>query len=550
MKTLGLITLAALLAIPSLMNGQGETNVIGYYAVGNSLDGQPMIDMTNILRFYPVFAIRDSVRWVDVTVYHGPYIYERYAEKMDDGAYWQVLLPKFRLGEAIQRIEVECHFHIRSPHLNQYRRLTKEYQVAVATSLNGVLVHLEKAVSKLDSITRGFSTVDLKNLIKSIKPKDLQVQVTPDSVFEPIARLISSRVDSLTAECKDSANRLGDALDTLKARASRLNAETFKPLIRGFAPDSTGRTADAIAHLVDSLLEPTLELLTAQDLRLDTSDVSARSKAFKVEMSMSLESAKSGLETAATNTVIEKTRGLSEAAERLGSIRNQLLDVSRLFDPGKRFLFRIDSIIAAATKLQDSIRTGVLRDIMNELSDTTYSGVSVRKSDIVINDSLDEASILYRNYKTALRRMPALDPAERVGIFRIRYVPFPIVGTITRKDSTHEVSEFGLRRPFSSQATAVFEIGLGFGDVIVPGDEFVVPEFSVERLGVALAITDKLFSDDAEIIALALTYDFNSYASIGIGANFAPRVAKPYASFGINKKAFESMLSILQGLFK
>ena len=59
-----------------------------------------------------------------------------------------------------------------------------------------------------------------------------------------------------------------------------------------------------------------------------------------------------------------------------------------------------------------------------------------------------------------------------------------------------------------------------------------------------------LFNDDAEIIDLALTYDFNSYGSIGIGGNFAHHEVHPHISFGINKKAFEAVLTGLAGLFK
>ena len=74
--------------------------------------------------------------------------------------------------------------------------------------------------------------------------------------------------------------------------------------------------------------------------------------------------------------------------------------------------------------------------------------------------------------------------------------------------------------------------------------------FSFRRLGVVFAITEKMFNKDAQIIGLALTYDFNSYGSIGVGGNFAQSEANPYFSLGINKKAFEAVLGGLPGLFK
>ena len=100
-----------------------------------------------------------------------------------------------------------------------------------------------------------------------------------------------------------------------------------------------------------------------------------------------------------------------------------------------------------------------------------------------------------------------------------------------------------------SGSPAVFEIGLAFGDDIVPSDKHVNPVLSWSRLGVAFAITEKLFNDDAQIIALALTYDFNSYGSLGFGANLAQGQAYPYVSFGINKKAFEEVVKGLASLF-
>lgn len=147
---------------------------------------------------------------------------------------------------------------------------------------------------------------------------------------------------------------------------------------------------------------------------------------------------------------------------------------------------------------------------------------------------------MYRNYKSTLRQLPALDPAEKLGIFRLRYVPFPIVGN-------------KLYRPLTDKSITVFEIGLGFGNVAVSGDEFVKPTLSFDRLGVAFAISEKLFNSDAEIMALALTYDFNVYGSIGAGLNFGDiegnTKPKTYFSFGINKKAFELLVISLGKIF-
>jgi hypothetical protein len=213
------------------------------------------------------------------------------------------------------------------------------------------------------------------------------------------------------------------------------------------------------------------------------------------------------------------------------------------------FIRSIDSIKQVQAQLDktlsltsDSIQTILTEQIETHLIDTLYSGPSVRKSDVVIDYDCTGAHLLYRNYKQSLRYMPALDPAERMGIFRIRYVPFPIVGTADRPRAT-------LLKPMSPNSPTVFEVGLAFGDAIVPGDDFVPPEFSWRRLGVAFAITEQMFSEDARIIGLAVTYDFNSYGSIGVGGNFAQNETHGYFSFGINKKAFEEVVKGLAKLF-
>jgi hypothetical protein len=187
--------------------------------------------------------------------------------------------------------------------------------------------------------------------------------------------------------------------------------------------------------------------------------------------------------------------------------------------------------------LVDSVRASLFSAIQRDLIDSNMTGPSIRRSDIIIEDSLRFARILYRNYKTSLRRLPALDPAERLGIFRARFVPFAILGK-------------RLVSAFDPDAKAIFEVGLAFGDAIVAGDDFVVPEFSLRRLGVAFVISNELFTENASIRALALTYDFNSYGSIGVGANFPQNKRESYVSFGINKKAFEDLVGELQNLFE
>jgi hypothetical protein len=208
------------------------------------------------------------------------------------------------------------------------------------------------------------------------------------------------------------------------------------------------------------------------------------------------------------------------------------------------YVSKIDKFIISEVSARDTIKNELLKNLTGKFTDTTYSGQSVRPSDIIIDSTFQNARILYRNYKHNLRKMQALDPQERMGIFRVRYVPFPITATQLKNDGKLYLV------PFSSDgALTVFEIGLAFGDALIPSDDFISPQFSFQRLGVAMALTQKLFTKDADIKALALTYDFNSYGSIGLGGNFAHDIIRPYFSFGINKKAFEALLKGLVNLF-
>jgi len=417
-KVLLLPALSALLSV-SLHAGDDDVNVLGYYAVSNSLDGQPMIDMVNVLRFYPVFAMRDSVAQVSVTVYYGGNIFERDAQRMDDGRYWQVLLPIFRLGEAIQRIEVDVHFALDARFRSRYDD-AKDY------------ADLGKSQYR--------SEQDLK--------KERMKKATEEAAKIGIEYLSFRDLRKAMQKDENLYRQKRDSVLTIKKRPSS-----------------------------------------------DTSKVDRYVKDY-----------------------------LSAGESYISSYK----DINAEIERGYARL--------------DSIRDGIADDIEAGLSDTLYSGPSVRRSDLIIDSDFRSARILYRNYKKGLRHLVALDPAERLGIFRVRYVPFPITA-LPKKSKT------SLRGPFGSDFT-VFEVGLTFGDAIVTGDDFVTPQFAWNRLGVAFAITEKLFSDSAQVIALALTYDFNSYGSVGLGGNFAQGEANPYFSFGINKKAFEAVLSALAGIFK
>lgn len=428
MKTLYLIVSIIFASTFVLQAGDEKVNVISYYAVGNTLDGQPMIDMVNVLRFFPVFAMRDGIQKVTVTVYVGGSIFERDADCMSAKSYWEVLLPKFSLGEAIQRIEVRTEFRLEvvtSGHLADTLRILREAR----TSADREFDRQERRLTRLE-------------------------RAYQDSINNAAGVRDDSRIRQMMTLQKE---------DTTKF-------ETF--VSRLVAPESV----KVVRAYVRQLARIQQERISNQRVYLESIDEMRK--------------------------------------------QSQTLSVQ-----------------------EEGLKSDIERDLTSKFIDTSYAGPSIRRSDVILDFANLKGYILYRNYKTSLRRMPALDPAERLGIFRARYVPFPIVGTQAKP-------RMNLKKPMSTSSPTVLEIGLAFGDAIVPGDEFVVPEFSWRRLGIAFAITERLFSDSAEVIGLALTYDFNSYGSIGIGGNFARNEVHGYASLGINKKAFEAVIKGLAGLFR
>jgi len=100
------------------------------------------------------------------------------------------------------------------------------------------------------------------------------------------------------------------------------------------------------------------------------------------------------------------------------------------------------------------------------------------------------------------------------------------------------------------ESPAVFEVGLAFGNDIIAGDRDFIGDFSFRKFGISFAVTKELFSKNAEIIGILLNYDFNPYASLGFGGNFAHGKIRKYASFGINKRAFEEVVKGLIALFQ
>lgn len=431
---------------------ENDFNIISYYAVGNSLDGQPMIEMQNKLRFFPVFIYKDATEYVNVTLYYGTKsrIYKKEANKKDDGHYWEVDLPPFYLGDAIQRLEVETKIKLEDPMFKAYKKKLEE--------IDNTLKESNSEYNKL-----------MQDLADSLRSKITMIKASLEALDNTV---ISFEKNFMT---------LNSLIATLNQDISKDTLKTTK--------DSIYLKLDKIKSSIDTLLNIN-------------------------------NSTKSNL----TKIINEFQDLLSKAVEE------------KMIIIGKNYL----TSAISKENLLDSTKREIRKQMRSNFVKNDIAGPDITEADIIIDDSLKFVKILYRNYKKSLRQLPALDPAESMGIFRVRYVPFPITGK-------------KMWRPLQQNSIAVFEFGIGFGDVRLSGDDFVKPTLSFDRLGVAFAISNELFSDSARIVALALTYDFNAYGSLGVGANFrdpeGQSDVQPYFSFGINKKAFEFLVGQLAGFF-
>ncbi len=471
-----------ILLIPSLLYSQ-DMNVMSYYSSDNNLDGQPMIGMTNVLRFFPVFALQDSIKKVTTTVYYGGKIDVNEADKLSGGKYWQSLLPRFQLGDAIQRVEVEVEFYLDSRYREKLRVANLEREVCTRKS------NKYEASFRKSLITYKDYRSELLNEIGGLRQ---ELQDGLGVHFKTVRSIIDSLVQknildsySIAMNSDSLSSNLNDIINNLPSTRTR--------------DESTKK----------DISERMQKLFLNED---QVEDVVKKIDQYKNVLEGSKEKREKFFEESYAELEIIKNTDREEYANAQCSAR------------------------------LDTIKQEIFEKIVGSFADTSFSGPSIRKSDLVIDNKFKTARMLYRYYNDKLRYRKSLDPAERLGIFRVRFVPFPIVGT----KASPKVQ---LIRPGEKGSPAVFEIGLSFGDDVVSGNNTFKPALSLSRLGVAIVITEQLFKEDAQIFGLALTYDFNSYGSIGYGRNLAGKEDHPYYSFGINKKAFQQLMRGMASIF-
>ncbi|MBS1507714.1 MAG: hypothetical protein JSS79_13820 [Bacteroidetes bacterium] len=484
-----LLFVTVCLPLFSLGQKNKDANVLSYYAVTNSIDGQPLINKRNLLRFYPVFALRDSTYSVTITIYYGNQIFIKPATPLQDGLYWEVKLPDFDLGDAIQRYEVETGIRYNidvKKEIESYKKSIVERDSKIAKQNNSLLASLKsfdslfkKFSNEFDESTRRIALLNIAASYIDDFQMDRSVQQQFD-LYLSMSKKIYSKIDSI------SKRKVNLKSDTALARSQKQLSELGK-LIK-MQVDQYGELKEPLKEVVD-WVNYTSKI---QDQYLSVG------YQFRDKVLNHIENQKT--------TIFFSNKNQEDLAKYITS---------------KEYLI-------------DSLK----RNLIKALSDKAFSGSGIQKSDILFDNNYKNARILYRNYRSVNRTLVALDPAERLSIFRIRYIPFPVVGN-------------NLEGPYKQDVPIVFEAGVTFGNQVITSNDSYKP--SIERLGVAFAFTPQLFSKDAKILALLFSYDFNAYASIGVGANFGTLSANspdPYFSFGINNRAFQRLVTGIGKLFK
>jgi hypothetical protein len=498
-----------------------ELNYLNYYAVDNSLDGQIMADKQNVLRFFPVFVIQQKIEKVNVTLYYGAKIFNSQAVQSDDNKYWEVFLPRFSLGEAIQRIEVEIKIKLDDSDISRLEKQEKE--------INDQKEKLYKDLtSKLE---------DLKPLIASVKEVDYKKFETEFDTFS--GQIITSNLVSDITKFSEATKETESNFISENKRTTEENEKLKQTItdlrcrLNGYSASlkkkSKVKTVD-----IDEKISEMLNIL--QKVNLNDKDTMSSHLITTLKDEINKLNGNFSRIVEKNQTELTNVNKLQEIQTNIQKLEDKITEVTSSIS-------NYDKQVFSLYKEKEKYRNELFGKLTSDFTEASYSGQSIQRSDFRLDDNNSCAYLLYRNYKSSLRDMPALDPAERIGLFRARFVPFP-VASIKNKPNLHLIPITG------DNSSAVFEFGIGFGNPLVPGDNFVVPEISIKRFSVSIALTQKLFDEDADIKALALTYDVNTYVSIGFGANFARDIITPYYSVGINKKLFEVLLKGMAGVFK
>lgn len=576
MKKISILFLFASLFVSVDSLQAKKENVLSYYAIRNQVDGQILAGETNLLRFHPVFKHRPMIDTVIVALYYGSDEFTGYAEKRDAGRFWQLTLPLFDLGESIQKIEVEVKMGVGARSANQMARLD---------SIKSDLVQLV-ALNSSSALARKQSEIDSSHLLIEIAKKFRRYLGSDTAAFEQIFGLgsfsnpsgpkmlkyVTNRVAFVRGFVDSQLRKLNQAItlkeaeDLKSSRNQSSNATSadsasiinnYKGLVAafesvGFYSSGTASALSEMQNISDSNVTKNYTIKNLDSLFVNDVD-SFKQNAGIQDPTKFLRDARAAFAVSRNEYLWDSIYfGFDEALDEALSVREQS-ERSASESEWSPSLESSLQLVATYTEMPTENDIYAQEASLSKDSSDLAMGPSVEPADVHVSPDFKRVNILYRNYNDGLRRLPALDPSERVGIFRLRYIPVAVTQFGKMDDSGRVVeddeSELATLLP-SSAVAPVFELGFAFGETYAASDQEIISELSVKRLGVALALTSKLFNKDAQLIGAAITYDLNSFVSLGAGVNLAHSDYPPYYSLGVNKRLFERALKAVADGFK
>ncbi len=513
-KHLPILAMIFLAALCSAVASAGDINVISYYAARNYIDGQLLANQTNVIRFFPVFAHREDVTEIEITIYYGSEDLSATAKRHDNGRYWEAELPPFDIGQSVQRIEALVTLNLDSSYRKQL-----EFKIEVEkfrTAYERIIALHKLQMGNAAETDFPTDAADYQMLdqfavyARHDNARELNRMLLLDAMLQEIKYPEEPKV-RFNAWCAKVNN---DSVQVDSERRDSLIQQIKKPICKRLMNlknlDEFQRVVSPVVALSDSCSSGLPDSIWSN--KIDVEDASEQVAKFILNWTESFQ----------YDSFAEL---MLAGADLKGAGAKQLKEETDTQDEFDKY--------SVEEGFKDDIRKAILEEIQQNFTDSSLVGARLLKADIVIEDELRNATILYRNDKQDLRKMPALDPTERRGIFRLRYIPIPVT-----RIGDHRLQRIGFA---GERSHTVFEVGVAFGDAYVASDEMVPREISIRKLGVAMAITEELFSNNAELLGVALTYDISSFVSLGAGANLANETIQPYFSFGVNRQAFEAL---------
>ncbi len=527
------------LFLSSIVIAQKETNIINYFASNNQVIGVPVIKEENIFRFYPDLSFQEAIINARVLYYVTNDVYENYLIQREQGRFWECNLRDFELGESIQRVEVivECdkgklnkilnlyNINTSKDNFNNYLLLRRgDDRALLAKSImqerKRIFNEYKNIIIKENKALKEMTKTSIDSLKANINKKLDTVQ----STFDSINGSISSSKDSIATLVKQI--RIIKKLDKRKNLFTNFqdnfifrikDSIDLKTVLKDSADITRFEESDSTQFAIFNInnLKEFEDVINTSIYIPDSTWSSVQAKLKKISKSLSADS------TALANIVHSlKFYGYDDSKVKI--IPDNVFDFS--------FVEKSREIASLPVYEPTDPQIAGLYNAYVENRNSSLLDIRYKKN----NKNIIEFA--YRNDKRSLQYLQASDPVEKLGIFRVRLVPFAIYG----KDKDDNVKW--------QNTSIIYEIALNFGSGVIKDDNFRPVLFDINRLGIGIGISANTFGSGSDFLSISLSYDINTYSTISFGAN-VKETPGFYMGVGINSRAFKDLVEASAHIF-